>query len=110
MEQYKKSFFSYYSLSTFLYMQGAFALCRIMKRSETVPKISSDLQGKHKRGSISANLDSVTEEVEIQSNSILLSPLNAASHPNTNNMLEIDLPNSSSDVSMVRYTDTGIAL
>ncbi|XP_078163690.1 NAC domain-containing protein 71-like isoform X2 [Carex rostrata] len=79
---------------------GAFALCRIMKRSETVPKISSDLQGKHKRGSISANLDSVTEEVEIQSNSILLSPLNAASHPNTNNMLEIDLPNSSSDVSM----------
>ncbi|KAJ1702888.1 hypothetical protein LUZ63_002667 [Rhynchospora breviuscula] len=77
---------------------GAFALCRVLKRSEMVQKISTDLQGKHKRSLVSADVDLITHETEIQSNNILLSS-NVKPHPCTNIMQEIDLPNCSSDIS-----------
>lgn len=59
-----------------MYMQGAFALCRVLKRSETVQKSPSDLQGKHKAS-------------------------NALPNPSMNSMIETDLLNPSSDVSTV---------
>ncbi|KAJ4811581.1 NAC domain-containing protein 86 [Rhynchospora pubera] len=78
---------------------GDFALCRVLKRSEIVQKISTDLQGKHKRSLVSADVDSITHETEIQSNSILFPSSNVEPHPCTNIMQEFDLPNCSSDIS-----------
>jgi hypothetical protein len=64
---------------------GSFALCRVLKRSEMVQKIPSDPQEKHKNS-------------------------NVVAHPIMDSMIQIDLTNPSSDVSMTLAEESGETL